>query len=170
MCRDLSWPGGCRPAPNCAATCAAWGDCQKTTARSTATGHAPPSRPSPQAGREGKSSLHRVLLLVRVLPMPLLLQGVGNFLGHVGFVVLGEHVVGPKYACAIECAFRHDALPLAKQVRQNTLIGDRDRPMAVGHLEADRKTVTAGHASGRDEPAKPNAGAGSDMLLDHVGR
>src|SRR5665213_303088 len=35
---------------------------------------------------------------VIVFPVSLLLQRVGDILGHIGFVMLGKHGVGPEYA------------------------------------------------------------------------
>src|SRR6516162_6871373 len=83
--------------------------------------------PPPQAGEGERPLPHGAFLLVLVLPMPLLLQGICDFLGHVGLVVLGEHVVGPKHAGIVEGTFGDDALPFTEQVRQDALIGDRDR-------------------------------------------
>src|SRR5712671_5239766 len=92
----------------------------------------PPPSLSPQAGDDKEGApprysmrkppllLHRAAFLafVFVLPVPLLLQGIRNFFRHVGFVVLGKHVVGLEDAGAVERPFRYNALPLAEQIRQ----------------------------------------------------
>src|SRR3954453_16578541 len=59
---------------------------------------------------------------VIVLPVALLLQGVGDVLWHVGLVMLGEHRVGLEHARGVERALGDDALPFAKQVLQNSLV------------------------------------------------
>ena len=66
------------------------------------------------------------LLAVIVLPMPRLLQGIGDLLGHIGLVVFGENGVGGEHARAVERAFGDHALPFAEQIRQHALIGDRE--------------------------------------------
>ena len=48
------------------------------------------------------------------LPVSLLLERVGHFLRHVGFVVLGEHGFGLERAARLERTFGHDALPFTK--------------------------------------------------------
>ena len=63
------------------------------------------------------------LVAVIVLPMALFLQGVGDVLGHIGLVMLGQHGVGLEDAGSIERTFGHDALPFAEQIRQNSLVG-----------------------------------------------
>src|SRR5579872_5762112 len=55
---------------------------------------------------------------VLVFPMPLLLQRIGDILGHVIFVVFGKHGIGLEHARGVEPAFRHDALPFSKEVRK----------------------------------------------------
>ena len=49
--------------------------------------------------------------------------------------MLGQHGIGLEDAGRIERAFGDDALPFAKQVRQNSLVGDRQRGAAVGDGE-----------------------------------
>src|SRR6201993_5235351 len=72
------------------------------------------------------------LAFVIVLPVALLLQSVGDVLRHIGLVVLGEHAVGSKCTGRIESAFGDHALPFAEKIRQQALIGDRDRTGGVG--------------------------------------
>ncbi len=69
---------------------------------------------------------------------PFCLQAVGDFLRHVILVVLGQHGVGLEDAVSRECAFRDDALLLAKQVRQDAGIGHRHRFFLVGDREGHR--------------------------------
>ena len=102
--------------------------------------------------------------------MALLLQGVGDLLRHVGLVVLGEHAVGLERAGRLERAFGHHALPFAEQIGQQTLIGDRERVLAVGHVEADVEVLAAHDAARRDQSADAHAHARLELLLDHVGR
>src|SRR4029079_8072098 len=70
-------------------------------------------------------------LLAVGLPVALLLQRIGDFFRHVGLVVLGEHIVGFEGPLAVERTLGHDALPLAKEVRQQALIGNLDSILAV---------------------------------------
>src|SRR5262249_44059752 len=110
------------------------------------------------------------LPFVIVLPVALLLQSVGDVLGHIGLVVLGEHAVGPKYTSRIEGAFGDHALPFAEKIRQQALIGDWDRTLAVGHLETDGKAVAAQNAALLHEAADANTRPRFDVFFDHVGR
>src|SRR6202040_62924 len=89
------------------------------------------SRGSFAASAGGCSGLAAVI----IFPMSRTLQGVRHLLGHIGFIVLGEYRVGLEGAACIECAFRHDSLTLAEQIRQHALIIDRDAGLAIGHFE-----------------------------------
>ena len=84
-----------------------------------------------RGARRGSTRLGAVV----VLPVALLLQRVGDILGHVGLVMLGQHGIGLEHAGGIERAFGDDALPFAEQVGQNSLVGDRQRGAAVGDLK-----------------------------------
>ena len=84
--------------------------------------------------------------------------------------MLGQHGIGTEHAGLIEGAFRHDALPFAEQVRQQALIGDRHSVVAVGHLKLHLHVIGALQTARRDKPAKPDARAGGDLFLRHVGR
>src|SRR6185437_12923762 len=77
-------------------------------------------------------------LAVVVLPVALLLQGISDFLRHVGLVVLGEHGIRLEYAGTVERTLGNHALPFTEQIRQNAFVGDRKRRAAVGYLETDR--------------------------------
>src|SRR5260370_9139287 len=90
---------------------------------------------------------------VIVLPVPLLLQRVRDFLGHIGLVVLGEHGVGLEHAGRVERAFADHALPFAKQIGPNSLVGARQRRAAVGDQEADRKVISAPQRALLHQPA-----------------
>src|SRR6201987_3029444 len=61
---------------------------------------------------------------VIVFPVPLLLQLVGDFLGHVGLVMLGEHSVGAEHAGTVERTFGDHALPFAEQIGEDSLVSD----------------------------------------------
>ena len=56
--------------------------------------------------------------------MPGLLQGVGDFLRHVGLVMFGQDRVGVEHTAAVERTFGYSALPFAEQVGQDALIRD----------------------------------------------
>src|SRR5215510_4953899 len=107
---------------------------------------------------------------VVVLPVTLLLQSVGDVLRHIGLVVLSEHAVGPKGTSRIEGAFGDHALPFAEKIRQQTLISDRNRTLAVGHLKTDGKAVAAPNAALLHEAANADARARFDVFFHHVGR
>ena len=79
----------------------------------------------PRRGLSGFGGVR--LLAVIVFPVSLLLQGVRDILRHVGLVMLGEHGIGPEHAGGIQRALGDHALPFAKQVRQNALVGHRQR-------------------------------------------
>ena len=70
----------------------------------------------------------------------------------------------------LDHALGHHPLPFAEKVGQDALIGDRDRILAVGHLEAHREIVAAHHGSGLDQTAEPDAAARRHVPLHHVGR
>ena len=117
--------------------------------------------PCTGAARPRRAGLGAVI----VLPVALLLQGVGDILGHVGLVMLCQHGVGPEDAGSIERAFGDDALPFAEQVRQNSLVGDRQRGAAVGDAEIRPRDCRRAPAS----PAAPGRRGGTacrrDVLL-----
>src|SRR3546814_2839637 len=68
---------------------------------------------------------------------------VGDFLGHVGFVVLGQHLLGDEGVAAHVAGGDH-RLVLAEQVRQDPGVDHRHLRVAVGdgelHLQ-DRKST-----------------------------
>src|SRR3974377_146019 len=68
------------------------------------------SRVSFDGSAAGCSGLPAVI----ILPVPGSLQRIGDFFGHIGFIVLGEYRVRLEGAARIERAFRYDALPLAE--------------------------------------------------------
>ena len=107
----------------------------------------------------------RRLLLVIVLPVALLLQRVGDVLGHIGLVVLGEHGVGLEHAGRVERAFGDHALPFAEQVRENSLIGHRQGRAAIGDLEADREIVAAHQRAVLHQAAEPEPLARRNMFF-----
>ncbi len=109
------------------------------------------------------------LLAVIVLPVALLLQRVGHFLRHVILVVLGEHRVGAERCRIDHHALRHHALPFTKQIGKDAAIADAHHVLAVGDVEC-RIHVLADDGAGLHQSAEPDAGAGRQLLLDHVGR
>ena len=117
--------------------------------------------PCSRRGRGRGAGLGAVI----VLPVALLLQGVGDLLRHVGLVMLGQHGVGLEHAGGIERAFGDDALPFAEQVRQNSLVGDRQRGAAVGDAEIDREIVAAHQRARLHQAAEAEPLAGRDLLL-----
>src|SRR4051794_6142063 len=114
---------------------------RRAPARWTGSGPEPAPAPAhnvrlPRSFHGSPTSLRRArhgpLLLVIVLPVALLLQRVGDVLGHVGFIMLGEHGVGLEHAGAIERAFGDHALAFAEQIGENSLVGHRQGGAAVG--------------------------------------
>src|SRR5258708_22829357 len=71
-------------------------------------------------------------LSVLFLPVARPFQCVGDLLGHVVLVMLGEHAIGLERTRWLDHPFGDHALPLAEQIGQDALIGDRDRILAVG--------------------------------------
>src|SRR5258708_23666139 len=104
---------------------------------------------------------------VIVLPVPLLLQRVRDFLGHVGLVMLGEHGVGLEHAGGVERAFGDHTLPFTEQIRKNSLVGHGHYGAAVGDLERDRQVVAAHQRPRLHEAAEPETLARLDMLFSH---
>ena len=81
-----------------------------------------------------RSFRHRALGLA-VLPDALLLEGLGDFGGHVVLVVLGEHGVGEEAARRHRAAFGHHALALAEEVGKNAGVADGNGLGGVGDGE-----------------------------------
>src|ERR1700722_16659557 len=144
------------------------------------TESAPVQRPAPARNVRFPQSPHSSLLALRrtgsriaafgrravfFFPEPLLLQGIGDVLGHVVLVMLSKHGVGLEHAGSIERTFRDDALPFPKKVRQNSLVGNRQGGAAVADLEPDHQIVTAYERSGLHQAAKPEPLARLNMLL-----
>ena len=103
--------------------------------------------------------------------MALLLQGIGDVLGHVGLVMFCQYGIGLEDPGGVEHAFGDDALPFAKQVGQNSLVGDRQRGAAVGDAEIHRKIVAAHQRARLHQAAEAKTLAGRDLLLGrHRGR
>src|ERR1700675_1464134 len=107
------------------------------------------------------------LLAVSLFPEPLFLQRVRNFLGHVSFIMLGERGVGPEHAGGVERAFGDDALPLAKQIRENSVIGNRQRRAAVGNPEANREVVAMYQRARLHQPSQAEPPARCNMFFGH---
>src|ERR1700689_360038 len=112
------------------------------------TGSAPAPAPAPARNVRLRRSSRRSLngrrlclgirlLAVFVVPEALLLQRVRKVPRHVVLVVLGQHGVGPEHAGGVERALGDDALTFAKQIGENSLVGNRQRGAVVADLEAD---------------------------------
>ena len=99
--------------------------------------------------------------------MPLLLQRVGDVLRHIVLVVLGKHSVRPENAGWIERAFGDHALPFAKQIRKNSLVGNRQGRAVVSDQEADRKIVAAHQRPPLYEAAETEPLAGWNVLFGY---
>src|SRR5262245_23794906 len=104
------------------------------------------------------------------LPDALLLERLGDFGGHVGLVMLGEHGIGQKASRGIERALGDDALSLAEEVRQNARIAHGDGAGFVGDGKLDRAAGTALDAAGSDQAPKANALAGANAFLRDFAR
>src|SRR5882724_4615040 len=110
-----------------------------------------------------------VVLAAILLPMPLFLERVSDFLGHVFLVVLGQHAVSLEHAGAVECTFGHDPLAFTEEVWQQSLIGDPNCVLAVGHVKTDLEIVATLDAAFLDEATEPDARTSGDMLFCYVG-
>src|SRR3974390_2947913 len=95
-------------------------------------------------------------------------QSVRDLLGHIGFIVRGEYRVRLEGAAWIERAFRHDALPLAEQIRQHALIIDQDAVLAIGHFETHRQIIAAHHTTVLDQSAEPDARSRRHVPFDDI--
>src|SRR5262249_57000863 len=104
------------------------------------------------------------------LPVALLLQRIGHFLRHVGFIVLGQDAVGAKGTLSVKSALGHYALTFPKQIRQQALIDDRHGAVSVGHRKANDETVAACDAALLDQTADANTDTGLDMFVDKIRR
>src|SRR5581483_5783681 len=131
-----------------------------TTARRSAR---PPARRRARARNEKARRSFAGLRLMLTLPMPLLLQRIGDFLRHVAFVVFREHGVRDENARRVELPFRHHALSFAEEIGQQAAIYHRQIRAAVSHTEADVKPVLH-DTSLLDQAAEPEARAGFDRL------
>src|SRR5579871_4807105 len=80
------------------------------------------------------------------IPVAGFLQRLDDFLRHVGLVVLGKHLVGAEGSVRLDPAERHNALPLAEQVRKNAGISDLDSRLAVTHTEPRERMAMIGAA------------------------
>ncbi len=99
--------------------------------------------------------------------MPLLLQGIGDILGHVVLVVFGEHGVSLENAGSVERTFGNHALPFAEQVGQNSLIGNRQRRAAVGDLESNLQIFPAHERARLHQAAEPEPLARLNVFFRH---
>src|SRR5215471_155975 len=79
-----------------------------------------------------------------VAPSALLLEFVGDVLGHVSLVVFGEHCIGMKEAWSLHRALGHDALSFTEEIRQQSGVADLDVVLQVGHREDDGRRSTIG--------------------------
>src|SRR5215467_16232312 len=77
------------------------------------------------------------------LPAPTFLQCIDNFTRHVALVVFGENRISGKYTSGLQPAFRNDALPFSKQIRDNPLVADRNIIFTVSHCETDLQIVAS---------------------------
>jgi hypothetical protein len=85
--------------------------------------------------------------------------------------VLGQHLGRDEDPVLAQLALRHDALPLAEQVRQHAAIGDAHLARGVGDGEADLTIGAARDAAVDHEPAKAEAAAPVDLAArDIAGR
>jgi len=71
------------------------------------------------------------------MPVARCFQSVGDFLGDVVFVVFGKDFAGNENALGVDRALGHDALTLAKEVRQDALVGDGNAVAQIGDTETE---------------------------------
>ena len=91
-----------------------------------------------------------------ILPAAGILQRVGDFLGHIGFIVLGEDLRGHEGAIGCETAFGDHPLTFAEQVGQNAVKADRYRAGEIGHAEQCRRAGLT-DAALLDQSAEPES-------------
>ncbi len=140
--------------------------------------------PSPSLPHEGgddrvRHSHHDIVatsfrgpaLGLAVVPDALLLEGLGDFGGHVVLVVLGKHGVGNKSAGGIELALGHHALALAEEIGKDARVADGNGFGRVGDGERHGQSLAALQTALGDEAAETDALAGRDLLFhDILGR
>jgi len=103
--------------------------------------------------------------------MSALLQRVDDLARHIIFVVLGEHCRRGEDPIRAELAFGNDPLPFAEEIRQQTLIDNREIARAVGDAERELAPVrTAREAVRLDQPADPHPPIGGDGFDLEVAR
>ena len=81
--------------------------------------------------------------------------------------MFGQHGVGPEHAGGVEDTFGDHALPFAKQIRKNSLVGDRQCGAAVGNPERDSQVIAAHQRPRLHQAAQPETFAGLNMFLGH---
>src|SRR5215471_5125447 len=114
------------------------------------------------------SLLYISLDFAGVFPNALLLQRFGHFRRHVVLVVFGKYDVGKEMPSTIEFAFGHDALALAKEIRKDADVADRDGFGLIGNGEFDLHADAALEATLGHEAAQANALARRDGSLHHL--
>src|ERR1041384_2902381 len=98
------------------------------------------------------------------------LQRVGDFRRHVLLVVLGKDAAGDKDPVAAQFALGNNALALAEQIGQQTVIHDLEFGLAVGHPESHPTAILFYQALVLDQPADANAPLRPDRLLGEIAR
>src|SRR5262249_35514819 len=114
------------------------------------------------------SLLYVSLDFAGVFPNALLLQRFGDFRRHVVLVVFGKYDVGKEMPSTIEFAFGHDALALAKEIRKDADVADRDGFGLIGNGEFDLHADAALEATLGHEAAQAKALARRDGSLHHL--
>ena len=82
--------------------------------------------------------------------------------------MFGQDGIGTKLVRSLHHAFRHDALSLAEQVRQQARIGDPHVARQIGHDEVDGRVADMGHGSLLDKAADAQPGAEGRGLLGEL--
>src|SRR5215467_9222676 len=114
------------------------------------------------------SLLHISLDFAGVFPNALRLQRLGHFWRHVVLVVLGKYDVGKEMPSTIELAFGHDALALAKEIRKDPGVADRDGLGLIGNGEFNLHAGTALEATLGHKAAQANALARRNGSFHHL--
>src|SRR5690606_25703901 len=108
--------------------------------------------------------------LFGVLPDSLVLEAVGDFLGHVVLVVLGQHRVRHEGSVGGDRSLGDDPLALAAKIGQDAMIAHGTAGSSVTDRKADFRPSPADYRAFVDQPAEPDPLAGAHLCGLQVAR
>jgi hypothetical protein len=108
--------------------------------------------------------------LIISLPVALLLQSIGHFLGHIPLVMFRQNRIGLERAGDVESTLCDRSLTLPEQVGQLAAIGNRYLAASVRQREMDGKVIAAREAALLHQSADAHALPRRNVLLDEIGR